>query len=76
MGTFSEDYRKIYVLKCLHETKHGSDMYVSLHSDRETAMDRVAEVMRKAEYDADSGNEHFYYDCEESVIDVSLLQVD
>lgn len=69
-----EDLRKIYILKCLHETKYGNDVYVSLHHSREDAMNNVAKAMKKSDYDADSGNEHFYYECEETVIDVSLLQ--
>lgn len=68
-----EGLEKIYVLKCLHETKYGNDMYVSIHCSRDDAMNYVAEVMKKSGYDADSEDEHFSYDCEEKLIDVSLL---
>lgn len=68
--------KRISVLTCTHETKHGVDTFVSLHPSRDAALANIKAVQDSCDYNPENPerNEYFDYDVEEQVIDVNLLE--
>lgn len=69
----SKDFRKVYSLICLHETKYGTDTYVSLHPSRETALKYADFVKEDCEYDPLNDSEYFDWNIQGHVIDINAL---
>ena len=67
--------KRISVLTCTHETKHGVDTFVSLHPNREAAFEHIEAVQANCDYNPKNPerNEYFDYEVEEQVIDINSL---
>lgn len=67
-----EDLREVCVLTCVHETRHGTSVYGSVHATDKEALAHVEKVMEECDFEEDK-NEYFNSDIDHCVLDVSTL---
>lgn len=77
VGSFkAADIKKVFLLKCLHESRFGADAFASIHSSREDAEKHVETVKFDSGYLDEEGRDdnRFTYDIEEFVLDINSLE--
>ena len=72
--TVADNLRKVYILTCTHETRHGVDAYSSVHASRNEALAHIETVKVECDYEEDEAGEYFDYDITISALDISKLQ--
>ena len=68
------DFRRVCVLTCTHETRHGTSMYGSVHASADEAWAHVESIKEKCDFEEDVAGEYFDADVDFRVIDVSRLE--
>jgi len=70
----NENIKDVVALVCIHETKYGNDIYVSLHPDSKDALSHIDAVKEECEFDEEGYQEYFDSDIHFLQVDVSRLQ--